>query len=162
MEEDEKLLLEAPNHDDNSPTKAFSEVWLKPLPNDDFDESNRNQNETNPIHAETDAQENQTTTSHVGTVRVVSHFDFQKSVQPKNISDLSPVQIQQIEDQYADMTCDVTGCGTTFKSIVEALDHYKHKHYVQNGYVKCCGKKFHDKRSYNDHIVCHVNPDLFK
>ncbi|XP_055314293.1 zinc finger protein 90-like [Sitodiplosis mosellana] len=80
---------------------------------------------------------------------------------PRDISEVSPEQQQQIIDQYFDMNCDF--CDVTFGTLKEANRHYKVKHNNQSrGYVKCCSIKLSENSLMNAHIVYHLNPEVFK
>ncbi|XP_055314295.1 zinc finger protein 726-like [Sitodiplosis mosellana] len=80
---------------------------------------------------------------------------------PRHISEVSPEQQQQIIDQYCDMSCDF--CEATFRTLQEAIQHYKVRHNNQpKGYVKCCSLKLSENSLMNAHIVYHLNPEVFK
>lgn len=61
--------------------------------------------------------------------------------------------------QYFDMLCDL--CTHGFRSLVEARLHYREKHNIVEGYLKCCNKKFKRRGYIMEHINWHLNPKLF-
>ncbi|XP_031622017.1 transcription factor grauzone-like [Contarinia nasturtii] len=60
---------------------------------------------------------------------------------------------------HFDYICDV--CGIDQITFEQSLLHYNHEH-NQEGYIKCCGKKFFKECTVDDHIKWHQNPDIFK
>lgn len=78
---------------------------------------------------------------------------------PTSISEVNQSQMQQVMTEHFDMNCEQ--CKTIFSSLSDAISHYSAKHNVQNGFVKCCGMKFKERKHLNDHIVWHLNPDAF-
>lgn len=78
---------------------------------------------------------------------------------PRHISDVSYVQRQAVINEHFDMTCD--HCDAKFQDFYAAIDHYKEIHKNPNGYVKCCGYKYKLRKKVFDHILWHLNPDVF-
>lgn len=60
---------------------------------------------------------------------------------------------------YFDMKCEK--CKYEFKSLSDAFSHYKEKHKQTKATVKCCQSEIH-LMSIRDHILHHLNPDVFK
>lgn len=78
-------------------------------------------------------------------------------------SDLVDVDLaknREIFAQHFDTTCDL--CSIDMKNLRRAISHYKYKHRVDDGYIKCCGLKLKSIKLVNDHIKWHINPDIFK
>lgn len=62
---------------------------------------------------------------------------------------------------YFDMSCDL--CNAAFDSFQRVKKHYKMRHKISKGYIKCCSnKKFYKRSSIIDHIKWHLNPNLFQ
>lgn len=53
-------------------------------------------------------------------------------------------------------------CDVIPVTLHEARYHYKEKHNVNDGYIKCCKLKLKTKCSIRDHIEFHLNPERFK
>lgn len=82
---------------------------------------------------------------------------------PRHISEVTPVQKQQIVSQYFDMNCNY--CDEQFQEFEEVAVHYRVQHRdLPEGYLKCvkCELKYKVRKKFNDHIVWHLNPDVFK
>lgn len=62
--------------------------------------------------------------------------------------------------QLFDTTCDL--CTFDMKSLKGAISHYRTKHNIKEGYIKCCGLKLKRDKFINDHIRWHINPAIFK
>lgn len=58
--------------------------------------------------------------------------------------------------QYYNMNC--TLCSVVFRTIHEAVKHYRRGH-QQTGYLKCCNKKVYRRCMALDHIQKHLDPD---
>ncbi|KAJ6626762.1 Transcription factor grauzone [Pseudolycoriella hygida] len=59
---------------------------------------------------------------------------------------------------YFNMKCDI--CGDPFETYRSALKHYRDAHKME-GYLICCGKKFHRRERVLYHIKHHLNPAKF-
>lgn len=59
-----------------------------------------------------------------------------------------------------DTTCDI--CSIDLRSLKRAITHYKLKHGIEEGYIKCCGLKMKRDKLVEDHIRWHINPEIFK
>ncbi|KAJ6622260.1 Transcription factor grauzone [Pseudolycoriella hygida] len=59
---------------------------------------------------------------------------------------------------YFNMKCDI--CGDPFETYRSAQKHYRNAHKVE-GYLICCGKKFHRRDRVMNHIKYHLNPSKF-
>lgn len=57
--------------------------------------------------------------------------------------------------EFFHMECDL--CQINFDTFVDAQRHYRNEH-NQAGYIKCCGRKFLDRRRILAHIQRHINP----
>lgn len=80
--------------------------------------------------------------------------DNNKSTDKTDTANAEPTDIA-----HFDYTCDV--CGIDQVTFEQTLLHYNHEH-NQDGYIKCCGKKFSKEATVADHIKWHQMPDLFK
>lgn len=59
-----------------------------------------------------------------------------------------------------DMGCDE--CDTKLTSFTEARTHYRDAHNIDNGYIKCCERKFRQFSFAVDHINWHMDPATFQ
>ncbi|KAJ6641732.1 Transcription factor grauzone, partial [Pseudolycoriella hygida] len=60
--------------------------------------------------------------------------------------------------EYFHMKCDI--CGDPFETYRSAQKHYRAAHKIE-GYLICCGQKFHRRGRVLNHIKYHLNPDEF-
>lgn len=67
---------------------------------------------------------------------------------------------EQFIAENFDMSCDQ--CDVKFTAFHDAQRHYKDAHNVDNGWIKCCGKKLKKLSLVRDHINTHLNPEFFK
>lgn len=61
--------------------------------------------------------------------------------------------------KYMNMICEV--CKHRFKTLTEAISHYRYEHNQQAVTVKCCQRQL-SLRDIRYHIQFHLNPDVFK
>lgn len=61
--------------------------------------------------------------------------------------------------KFFDMSCDK--CPVEFTNLLHARRHYR-EHGINKGYIKCCERKFNQRGTVNEHVMYHLNPDIFK
>lgn len=62
--------------------------------------------------------------------------------------------------KYFDMQCEQ--CDEPFNTFEDAKNHYYTKHDKAIGFVKCCGRQFKTAQQTRNHLLWHIQPDLFK
>lgn len=62
--------------------------------------------------------------------------------------------------QYMGLHCDV--CNVAADNFASLKLHMRNEHNMENGYVKCCDKKFHRRANLLYHIRHHVDPDCYR
>lgn len=92
-----------------------------------------------------------TLTAEVAAVLAKQVYDKTSKTTIKQLIPLFP--------QYIDMICKI--CETKFDALCAALHHYRDKHHQTKIYVKCC-QKLISVAYVRDHILHHLNPDVFK
>lgn len=70
------------------------------------------------------------------------------------------VELEKRMTEFFEMNCD--SCWHRFDSLNDAKSHYRSKHNIRKGYLKCCDKKFHLRSRIIDHINWHINPNVFQ
>lgn len=78
----------------------------------------------------------------------------------RELHNQTDIDINQMMKEFFDMSCDQ--CDDGFASLEEAQFHYHEKHGIDNGYVKCCGRRFLNKVLIRSHILRHTRPELFR
>lgn len=71
----------------------------------------------------------------------------------------SAAEIDEAIKKYFDMRCD--HCGEILKSLQQAQFHYKQEHGSNDGHIKCCGYTFRGKPKIANHVLWHLNPNMF-
>lgn len=62
--------------------------------------------------------------------------------------------------QYMGLHCDV--CNVAVDNFAGLKTHMRSEHNIDNGYVKCCDKKFHKRANLLYHIRKHVDPNCYR
>ncbi|XP_013114071.1 transcription factor grauzone [Stomoxys calcitrans] len=62
--------------------------------------------------------------------------------------------------QYMGLHCDV--CNIAVENFATLKNHMRIEHSIENGYVKCCDKKFCKRANLLYHIRRHVNPNCYR
>lgn len=62
--------------------------------------------------------------------------------------------------QYLSLHCEI--CSRAQDNFATLRVHMRNEHNIQNGYAKCCGKKFLKRALLLDHIRQHLDPDCYK
>lgn len=70
------------------------------------------------------------------------------------------IDTQRLILKYFDMNCD--NCAERFTSVEEAQYHYHTQHDIQNGYVKCCDRRYNSAQLVREHLLYHMNEQLFR
>lgn len=78
----------------------------------------------------------------------------------KATEQVDPIKIEEKNAPKFDTTCDI--CSIDLKTLAKAIPHYKNQHDIDDGYIKCCGRKFKQAQMVRDHIKWHNNPSIFK
>lgn len=92
--------------------------------------------------------------------------DFQRNMMKESLTQNKDKKETEDDEQlkippYFDMSCDL--CNSAFDTFQEVKKHYRVKHKISKGYVKCCSnKKFYKRTNVIDHIKWHLNPNLFQ
>lgn len=72
---------------------------------------------------------------------------------------LNAIQHDSNVREFFEMNCDV--CKIELSSLQHAKLHYL-EHGISDGYIKCCDMKFREIKHVNDHLLYHVNPNIFR
>ncbi|XP_011292155.1 transcription factor grauzone [Musca domestica] len=62
--------------------------------------------------------------------------------------------------QYMGLHCDV--CNIAVENFAGIKNHMRLEHNIDNGYVKCCDKKFHKRANLLYHVRHHVDPNCYR
>ncbi|XP_061398225.1 transcription factor grauzone-like [Musca vetustissima] len=62
--------------------------------------------------------------------------------------------------QYMGLHCDV--CNIAIDNFAGIKSHMRVEHNIDNGYVKCCDKKFHKRANLLYHVRHHVDPNCYR
>uniref|UniRef100_A0A1I8NPL9 Transcription factor grauzone n=1 Tax=Stomoxys calcitrans TaxID=35570 RepID=A0A1I8NPL9_STOCA len=62
--------------------------------------------------------------------------------------------------QYMGLHCDV--CNVAVENFAGIKTHMRSEHNIENGYVKCCDKKFNKRANLLAHIRHHVDPNCYR
>ncbi|XP_073820753.1 transcription factor grauzone-like isoform X2 [Musca autumnalis] len=62
--------------------------------------------------------------------------------------------------QYMGLHCDV--CNIAVDNFAGIKNHMRIEHNIDNGYVKCCDKKFHKRANLLYHVRHHVDPNCYR
>lgn len=84
--------------------------------------------------------------------------DLAKSIYEKTC-EFAKEKLAPLIPEYFDMICEK--CDYEFKSLSDACIHYKEKHKQTKATVKCCQRQIH-ALYIRDHILYHLNPDVFQ
>lgn len=89
------------------------------------------------------------------------------NIKLEKILDNNQTEVIQKDEfkQFFDMKCEL--CSEAFQTAKDALKHYRRKHGMSNGYLRClsfqCSRaKFKQMSHIMEHIDYHKNPDKFK
>lgn len=77
----------------------------------------------------------------------------------KNRQTTADKKFDHLISKYMEMMCEV--CSHPFKTLTEAISHYRNEHNQRGVNVKCCERKL-SLRDIRCHIQYHLNPDVFK
>lgn len=71
----------------------------------------------------------------------------------------SDSEMEEVISKHFDMNCDI--CGEELKSLTQAEFHYMDAH-KKDYYLKCCGIKLLNKTKISNHVLWHLDPNLYK
>lgn len=88
---------------------------------------------------------------------------LQSKIAAKSCNWHSPTEKEKQDAQIRElfnMKCEICTDDVGFESLLRARQHYRIVHKM-NGYLTCCGKKFHRRHLILNHIRSHVDPDAY-
>lgn len=76
-----------------------------------------------------------------------------------NMRKMANKELMKLMPEYFDLNCEI--CKYKCISLTEMSKHYREKHKQSKATVKCCQRKL-NFNLIRDHILFHLNPDVFK
>lgn len=129
-------------------------AFVKLEPSSDADDGADNSEETEYSKSGAHAAQNDSSESHVAAeqaIEIAAKLEDELTTENENFDHLI--------SKYMEMHCEL--CQHPFATLSEASSHYRSKHQRRTATLKCCQRRI-KMPDIRDHILYHLNPDLFK